>query len=320
MNDSPLSLRACSAALVRGWQAFFHAPCDPRAGALVRIAAALVILTHFLAIYSDRALWFTDRGVLTTETSQQITSPYAWSLLWLLPSTPPVVEACLWFAIAHAALLLVGLLPRVNALGLFLWLYSFQARNVQITDGEDTVMRMIAFCLIWIPSGQCWSLQSLIERLRMPRPAALLEGAGARSPGWGLRLLQIQMAVIFLSTGLMKLGGDEWLDGTALYYVSRLDDFFGRFAVPAVLFDTPWTVALMTWAVLIVELAVPGLVWFRETRRACLIVVLVFHLANEWTMHLFLFHWIMLAGWLSFVTADDLSLLGLRNPTQQPPT
>jgi hypothetical protein len=28
-------------------------------------------------------------------------------------------------------------------------------------------------------------------------------------------------------------------------------------------------------------------------------------------MHLFLFHWIMLVGWLSFVTTDDLALLGL---------
>ena len=312
MTRAPASLRDCSAALVRGWQAFFHAPCDARVCALVRIAAAAVILVHLGAIFPDRAMWFTDDGVLTAEASRQIASPYAWSLLWFLPSTPAVVTACLCVAIANAALLLVGLLPRINALCLFLWLYSFQMRNVQIIDGEDTVMRMIAFCLIWIQSAKCWSLQAWINKWRNPHPGPLPRGEGVMVPGWGLRLLQIQMAFIFLSTGLMKLAGDEWLDGTALYYVARLDDFFGRFAVPAILFDTPWTVALMTWAVVLVELAVPGLIWFRETRRFCLVCLLLFHLANEWTMHLFLFHWIMLAGWLSFLTADDLRLLAFR--------
>jgi vitamin K-dependent gamma-carboxylase-like protein len=105
----------------------------------------------------------------------------------------------------------------------------------------------------------------------------------------------------------LKLAGDEWIDGTALYYVSRLDDFFGRFPIPAWLFDTPWVVAPMTWGVLIVELAVPMLIWFKETRRWCLLATVLFHLANEWTMHLFLFHWIMLVGWLSFLTTDDLT-------------
>jgi hypothetical protein len=117
------------------------------------------------------------------------------------------------------------------------------------------------------------------------------------------------MAAMLFSSGLMKLAGDPWLNGTALYYVSRLDDYFGRFPVPAWAFDTPWIVALMTWSVLLAELAVPILIWFRETRLPCLIVLLVFHLANEWTMNLFLFHWVMLAGWISFLTPADFGWL-----------
>jgi hypothetical protein len=303
--NAAFSLCNAWTALARGWEAFFHAPCDARVCALVRIGFSLVVLTHLSVLFPDRIRWFTEQGVLSAEASQQIASPYGWSLFWMLPGTPQVVTLCLGLAIANAVLLLVGLLPRLNALCLFLWLYSLQMRNPLIVDGEDTVMRMIAFFLIWMPSGQCWSLNALIRHWLGFPPA------GLAAPGWSLRLLQIQMAAIFLSTGLLKLAGDEWVDGTALYYVSRLDDFFGRFPVPAWLFDTPWTVALMTWAVVLVELAVPLLIWFRETRRWCLLVTVLFHLANEWTMHLFLFHWIMLVGWLSFVTSDDLALLGL---------
>jgi hypothetical protein len=129
------------------------------------------------------------------------------------------------------------------------------------------------------------------------------------APGWGLRLMQIQMAVILLSTGLVKLQGETWINGTALYYVSRLDDFFGRFPVPAWLFDTPWIVVLLTWSVILVEVGVPIFIWFRETRRVCLAAIVLFHLASDWSMHLFLFHWLMLAGWIAFLTAEDFARL-----------
>ena len=117
------------------------------------------------------------------------------------------------------------------------------------------------------------------------------------------------MAAMLFSSALVKLGGDPWLDGTAIYYVSRLDDHFGRFYVPAFVFDTPWVVAFITWSVLVAELLCPLLIWFRETRLPCLFILAAFHLANEWTMNLFLFHWLMLCGWLAFVTPADFAFL-----------
>ena len=69
------------------------------------------------------------------------------------------------------------------------------------------------------------------------------------------------------------------------------------------------TPAFATWSVIAVELAVPIFIWFRETRRLCLAGLLLFHLANEWTMNLFFFHWIMLVGWISFLTPDDFRWL-----------
>ena len=86
-------------------------------------------------------------------------------------------------------------------------------------------------------------------------------------------------------------------------------DLFGRFPVPHYLFDTPWTVRAMTWSVLYVELVIPFLIWIPKARRFSLLVLLAFHLSNEWAMHLFLFHWIMLCGWMSFLTTQDLDAL-----------
>jgi len=302
------SLAATLRDLAGCWQRFFHQHCDARVCAAVRIAYALLVLIHWAVLYPDLDHWFTDAGVMPLEAARQIASPHALCVFWWLPSTSAVVHACFFVAVAQTVMLLVGLLPRASALGVLIWLASFQMRNIPICDSEDTLMRMLAFFLIWMPTGRCWSLSALL--LAAWRRAARPDAASpCLAPGWGLRLFQLQMAVMFLSAGLEKLAGVSWVNGTAVYYVARLDDFFGRFPTPAWMFDTPWVVFLITWSVILVEVLAPLLVWFRETRLPCLAALLLFHLANEWTMHLFLFHWLMLVGWMSFLVPDDFRWL-----------
>jgi hypothetical protein len=297
--NAPWSLKTAWDAFARCWNDFFHQPGDVRIAAAIRVAFATLVLIHFAVLYPDLDLWFTAGGVLPREAAHEATGRFSWSLLTFLPDTSRSVHIAFWLAVASAVGLLINLFPRVNAILVFLWIASFQVRNTLINDGEDTLLRVLAFFLIFLVG---WD-----KRWSWPVGWALpTKNTSVQTmPAWPLRLVQFQMAALFLSSGLTKLGGDSWLHGTALYYVSRLDDYFGRFWVPAFLFDTPWIVALLTWSVLIAELAIPLLIWFRETRLPCLLVLVVFHLANEWTMNLFLFHWFMLCGWLAFVTPDD---------------
>src|SRR5690606_5049444 len=135
-------------------------------------------------------------------------------------------------------------------------LVSFQHRNSYIFDGQDTMLRMLAFCMIFMPLDYRWSPGRWLSRLarqtfvkpRGPRPARLpaadQHSAGrqsARGPSgtrfnesaggtrrcesaWGLRRVQLQISAVYLSTAWEKAQGDSWRDGTALYYVSRMDD------------------------------------------------------------------------------------------------
>jgi len=327
------SLVTTARSFARRWNVFFHAPCDGRIVASVRIGYAAIVLVHLAALYPDLDLFFTDAGLLPTNVAQQIVSPNSWSIFFSLPSTSAVVHACFWLTVAHAALLLVGFLPRLNALLLFVWILSFQVRNQIIQDGEDCLMRLMGFFIIFLPSGACWSVNSLLAGTNLasgshePLSASDPPRDSARYavPGWPLRLLQIEMAAMFFSAALVKLGGYAWMNGTALYYVSRLDDLFGRFPAPAWVFDTPLLVAGITWLVLLIETLVPLLIWFRETRLPCLAVLLVFHLANEWTMNLFVFHWLMICGWMAFLTPADFAWLrrtgrrGVDEPSENRP-
>lgn len=293
--------------LLRLWQQFFHEPVDPRICALIRIGFSALVLVNLAVLCSDRGAWFGEEGVisqgLATKELHERFSDYSWSVLFWLPTSQFVLELCFWVYVAQSVCLLLGWGTRINAVCVFIWLVSFQHRNILLLDGEDTVFRLVGFFLMFMPAGRAWSLDA-----RFRRPGVELPPAS----GWAVRLMQIQMAVIYLSASLVKMQGETWMDGTALYYVARLDDYFGRFPLPRFMFDVPIVVAVLTWSVILVEFTVPILVWFKETRLPCLFFAVLFHLGCDYTMNLFLFHYIMLVGWMSFVTPDDLDWVASR--------
>lgn len=298
-------LARCSAA----WNRFFHAPLDLRVCAFVRIAYAVLVLIWLAILLPHLTQWYGNDGLLPLVAARKVLPPYQWSLLEWLPQDDFALYAAYTAAIVQTLLLLVGCFSRLNAACVFVWVFSFANRNYLILDSEDAAFRLVGFFLILMPCGACWSVDSWL-RTRGGLPAGPGHVASPpRGPAWGLRLLQIQMCVIFLSAGLSKLEAPQWRDGTAMYYVSRLDDYFGRFPTPDFLWQTPWIVRGMTWGVIAIELVIPVVIWWRPARRWALAALLAFHMANEYAMYLFLFHWIMLVGWSAFLTGDDVDLV-----------
>ena len=102
-----------------------------------------------------------------------------------------------------------------------------------------------------------------------------------------------------------------------MYYVARVDDLFGRFPVPSLPFEWMPLTRALTWSVLVVEIVVPLLVWHPRTRRLAVAVAICLHLGIEYTMNLFLFQWLMILGWSTFLTADDWRALLGRLPRRK---
>jgi hypothetical protein len=91
-----------------------------------------------------------------------------------------------------------------------------------------------------------------------------------------------------------------------MYYVTRLNDLFGRFPVPNAVLDSLPVLKAMSWSTLGFEIALPILVWFRPITLPVVVVALGFHLTIDYQMNLFLFQWLMILGWLSFLATTDL--------------
>ncbi len=270
---------------------FLFESCDPRVASLLRITYGLLMIVYIAVWMLDGALWFSDNGILSPSTAKVISGGYHSSIFFAY-SSAAFVQACLVIMMLQAVLLLLGCWSRFQMTCLFLWLVSFQHRNMMILDCEDTVFRWFAFLMIFLPLDHRWSLGRWISDQ---------QSSAVSEHTWALRLIQIQVAIIYLSSAWCKFQGDTWRDGTALFYVSRLDDYFGRFWLPDLVFDTAGLVRLMTWSVLAIELLIPIAIWWPRLRLPAMTVGILLHLGIEYTMNLFLFQWIMIVGLLSFI-------------------
>lgn len=286
-------MKNCLAACDR----FLHTGVDPTVIPFFRMGFALLVLIHIAVLWPNAEMWFTDQGVMKQETAMVFSGKYQWSILFHLPSTTPVVQGCLVAMFLHGLLMLLGVSSRLQAACLFVWLVSFQNRNMLINDGEDTLMRLFAFFMIWLPLDRSWSLQKYWRRDSSARKLN-------RESAWALRLIQFQLIAVYASTALCKLQGSTWHDGTAMWYVARMTDSFGRL-IPSATFDVYWISAAATWSALLLELVLPIVLLIPKTRRWGVVGGMLLHLGIEVSMNLFLFQWLMILGLISFVRLSD---------------
>ena len=281
--------------LAARWNAFFFRPFDLRVVCAFRALFAALMLANVASLALDRTYFFGADGVLPLGVSVAIRDPHAHTVFELLPDTQAVIGAGLALWALHAVLLLLGWFPRVQAFGVFFWVTAFQHRAVILFDGEDQLLRMFALFLVFIPTDRFLSVHAWVRRRR---GEAAPERFGS---AWAMRLVQVQMTLVYVGAAVTKARGHEWWDGTAMWYVTRSDDSFGRFPLPAALLDSLPALRALTWATLAFELVLPLALWWPRTRRIALLLAAAFHVAIDYSMMMFLFHPLMLVGLLSFV-------------------
>ncbi len=275
--------------------AFLFCSCEVRTIALFRIGYACLLIINVLVWMIDGPLWFASSGVLSSDVARRLESPAGWSLFYYLPSTAAVIQSCLAVMLFQSCCLLFGCWSRFQAACLFVWLTSFHHRNPLICDGEDTVFRLFAFIMIFLPLDDVWAVRAI--------PATRQPISPARC--WALRLIQAEIAVIYASAAWCKYQGDMWHDGTAVFGIAQMTDYFGRGWIPAFVFQNRFLLQCMSWFVVILEGVLPVTLWFNRTRRISIALGVLFHLMLEYSMNLFLFEWLMMVGLLAFIKTED---------------
>jgi predicted DCC family thiol-disulfide oxidoreductase YuxK len=115
----------------------------------------------------------------------------------------------------------------------------------------------------------------------------------------------LQLTLAYLDTFFWKASGSKWLEGSAVYYATRMQDFM-RFPLPFFL-DNMFVLSLLTWGTLLVEAWLFSLIWFRKTRYTVLAVGLLMHLGIDLFINLPVFEWVFMSMFILFVYPEDLA-------------
>ena len=288
------------------WRAFWFQPQQMYTLAFVRIAFSALVIVWTLWLLPVRKTLLGPNGISTTQPS----IPDTWGLFAVWNSDEAILIGIVVLLIAAIALL-VGWHSRIAAVIVFVLVVSFERRSPWVFNSGDALIRIEAFLLAISPCGAALSLD---ERRR----AGSFWSAQTR-PNWPIRLLQIQLSIVYLAAVQSKLAGQPWLDGTAVSYVLRIEDM-KRIPVPQWLTMNAPVMNAMTWSVLAVELAVGILVWFPRFRPWVLAAGVLMHVTIDLTVQIGIFSYAMFVlylAWLSPETVKSLTDKVRRRPLQR---
>jgi hypothetical protein len=162
-------------------------------------------------------------------------------------------------------------------------------------SGAHAVVQVVLFFLVWTDCGAVWS----IDAWRRRGQRASRQGLGSSSVIAPLRLIRLQVALIYLSSGLWKLPDPHWRDGSAVHYVLN-NNLYRRF--PGSLPPSLDNVAtLLTYGILAWELSFAFLILSARTRRIALLAGVLVHLGFLATIEIGPFSWVMLASYVAFL-------------------
>lgn len=287
---------------IAGWNRFWFTPRSTAPLAVFRIVFGLVAILWTASLLPNLFMLFGPDGILPHPKAH----PGSWGVLFVWTDRP-AITVLVAVTLAGAIALTVGFRTRIAAVVVFLGILSFNRDNPMALNSGDDLLRILALYCVLAPSGAALSL----DRLRTD-PDRFWEFP-ARAP-WALRLIQIQLSVVYLSAVANKLRGDQWRDGTAVSYALRIEDMH-RFAIPAFITHSVTTVEILTYGALAVELAIGLLVWNRLARPWVLGLGVVLHLSIEYSIEVGFFSWTILIAYLAFMPPDTASryILAIRD-------
>jgi predicted DCC family thiol-disulfide oxidoreductase YuxK len=307
-------VRGTFAAFSQAWsQVWFQ---DSRTSPLeiTRIGVGAAVLLHYtLAIPYLFDLWG-DAGWSPRYAALAMSDPWMESVFFYLNAPWQLIAFHTLFLPCCAALMAGWRTSWVKWIVLIGHI-SYVHRNLTVVYGVDWVVTSLVFIMCVAPVGRALSLDRVraVRKAKLKNPETTLETVlpPYQSPWAGacIRLMQIQMAVIFFYSAISKLHSDIWLSGDAVWIVFASDDYYHS-TMLGILASHYWLANLATYGTILIEIAFPFLIWQRSTRPYLLAAAIFLHLQFALLMGLFYFSFVMIMGHMSFVRLEWLARLG----------
>jgi hypothetical protein len=276
------------------WNAFWFTPADPLPLALIRITTGLLLAWSSLVWLLDADAFFGIGGWQAPgNVWRSNDQPWQWSW-YFAAGSPMAVRVLGGVTLAAAVMLTVGLFTPLATVVSLAGLVSAVNRAPLNVFGFDDTLGLLLIPLAIGPSGAALSLDARLS------PATANAGRSTRA-GLALRLLQVQLCVVYFFSGGGKLLGASWWEGTALWGAAANAQY--RTLDLTWLARHPLATNAITLATLFWEVSYPALVWPRLTRPLVLAMAVAVHLGIGLAMGMMEFGLAMIVANLAFVPA-----------------
>lgn len=202
-----------------------------------------------------------------------------------------------FFFLAMGILLAASNFWRPNyILSILIFWYSlnYYRLHYALANGSDVVMVTLLFLSIGLSIYPIWNRWTGMQML-------VSNGAGF--------IIKIQIALIYLLSGVDKLYSPAWRSGEAIHYMLSLD-YMVNPHLTDIIPDAAALNFFIAWAVILFELCFPILIWKSNYRNWLLVIGALFHLAIIIVLSLIDFGLIMIISYLIFLTDKDFIRIG----------
>lgn len=273
------------------WERFWFGPQDLLGLAFMRVClCATMFYMYFVRMFNMH--YFTDQNWITRSMARQAMPelyrpPFMW-FFW--PDS--------WSLLVHGLFLVLLLLLTVGIGGRWImwiaWIFSmgFLQRNYSVVFGADVIASLFMFYMMFTKSCERLSVLNLIRKKSVFVKSDVVSAMM-------IRMMQVQICVIYGYTGWEKLKGGSWWDGTALWSVManpQMTTFDFSF-----LRSVSWLIPIVAYLTIIFEVYFPVMVAWPKTRYLWLSVGFLFHAGIGLFMGLGPFALAMMSAYFLFI-------------------
>lgn len=276
---------------IQFWNHFFFEEKATEGISLFRILWMLILFIYFLFDLSNISDFYGPHALISLKTVKEQFPFFHGNLFHLSNGSYEFTYGLILVYGISIITSLFGFHTKTSILIVLFCMTSFHQRNIWLLSSSEVLMRTITLLLLFTPCGHSFSIDSLLEDKKKKWPV------------WGTRLIQIQLSVVYIWTAWHKLKGDTWLDGTAVYYATRITALTHE-SLP-ILLDSMWFIKLATWGTLLLEFSLGIFIWFSEFRKPLIYLGILFHLGIEYLMSIPFFELYMIALLCLFFTPEE---------------
>lgn len=297
-----ISLRNVFQSAVTGWDRFWFAPKSLLGLAFMRIVLCGTLLGTYIVrqfnieYYSDQS--FVPRSMVLSlfpDGYRPLFTMFFWPDSWALGMH--------LLLILLLALLTLGIGGRWLMWAAWVIDLAFVQRNYGANFGADIIGTVFLFYMSFTQSCERLSVVNLWKKKSIFRKSDILSS-------FFIRMMQIQISIIYAYTGFEKLKGGTWWEGTALWSVLAnpqmvsYDFNFVRYF--------PWAISLIGFVTIIFEIYFPAMMIWKKSRYLWLITGVGFHFGIAAMMGLWPFSFLMISTYFLFIEFKDFEKWGLK--------